>query len=121
MQWPDRVVIGDAFGVVPHPVAVNDMAARGFGDADHPAVDVCGHAAEQLFGNSPILLGQFRRTRSWFAPMPPLATITAGARNSNSPTVFRDDATPRAAVVGSSTAPRTPPTAPFSAISSSTR
>ena len=53
--------------------------------------------------------------------MPPLATITAGARNSNSPTVFRDDATPRAAVDGSSTAPRTPITAPSSTISSSTR
>jgi hypothetical protein len=53
--------------------------------------------------------------------MPPLATITADARNSNSPTVFRDDATPSAAVVGSNTAPRTPTTAPFSTISSSTR
>jgi hypothetical protein len=53
--------------------------------------------------------------------MPPLDTITAEARNSKSPTVFRDVATPRAAVVGSSTAPRTPTAAPFSTITSSTR
>src|SRR5829696_5669944 len=45
-------------------------------------------------GTRPIRLGQFCRTRSWFPPIPPLATITAGARNSNSPMVFRDDATP---------------------------
>ena len=30
--------------------------------------------------------------------MPPLVTITAGARNSKSPTAFRDDATPRGSV-----------------------
>ncbi len=42
-------------------------------------------------GTRPIRLGQFCRTRSWFPPMPPLATITADARNSNSPTAFRDD------------------------------
>ena len=53
--------------------------------------------------------------------MPPLETITADARNSNSPKVFREDATPRAALVGSSTEPRTPTAAPFSTISSSTR
>ena len=67
-------------------------------------------------GTRPIRFGQFCRTRSWLPPMPPLATITACARNSNSPTVSRDDATPRAASVGSSTAPRTPTTAPSATI-----
>jgi hypothetical protein len=72
-------------------------------------------------GTRPIRLGQFCRTRSWFPPIPPLAMMTASARNSNSPTVFRDDSTPRGAVDGSSTAPRNPTTAPSSTISSSTR
>ncbi|PQM48505.1 hypothetical protein C1Y40_01275 [Mycobacterium talmoniae] len=53
--------------------------------------------------------------------MPPLVTITAEARNSNWATTFRDDATPRAAVDGSSTLPRTPVTVVSSTISSSTR
>ena len=51
MHRPDRVVVGDALGVVPHPVAVDDVCAGRLGDADHPAVDVRGHAAEQLFGH----------------------------------------------------------------------
>src|SRR5262249_13676484 len=63
-------------------------------------------------GTRPIRGGQFFRTRSWLPPMPPLATITAGARNSNLPKAFRDDATPRAAAGSSSTARRTPPTPP---------
>ena len=57
MQRPDRVVVGDALGVVPHPVAVDDVRPRGFGDADHPAVDVRGHPAEQLFGHPAHPLG----------------------------------------------------------------
>ena len=48
---PDRVVVGDALGVVPHPVAVDDVRARGLADPDHPAVDVGGHPAQQLFGH----------------------------------------------------------------------
>jgi hypothetical protein len=38
---------------VPHPVAVDDVAACGFGDADHSAVDVCGHPRQQLFWHPP--------------------------------------------------------------------
>ncbi|SHT16882.1 Uncharacterised protein [Mycobacteroides abscessus subsp. abscessus] len=44
--------------------------------------------------------------------MPPLVTMTACARNSNSSNAIRDDAIPRAAVEGSNTVPRTPTAAP---------
>src|SRR6478735_2479852 len=64
-------------------------------------------------GTRPIRVGQFLRTRSWLPPMPPLATMTAWARNSKSRRAVREDATPRAADVGSSTAPRTVVTAAF--------
>lgn len=64
--------------------------------------------------------GQFFLTSSWFAPMPPEVTMTALARSSKSPTVSRDEATPRAAAEGSSSDPRTPTAAPSSTINSST-
>ncbi len=44
--------------------------------------------------------GQFLRTSSWLPPMPPLATITAGARRSNSPTRSRLLARAALGVVG---------------------
>ena len=50
MQRPDRVVVGDALGVVPHAITVDDAGAGRLGDAQHPAVDMRGHPAEQLFG-----------------------------------------------------------------------
>ncbi len=51
MIGPDRIVVGDAFGVMPHSVAVDDVGAGGLGDADHAAVDVGRDTAEQLLGN----------------------------------------------------------------------
>ena len=42
--------------------------------------------------------GQYERTRSWLPPMPPLVTMTACARISNSPDADRLDAAPRGAV-----------------------
>ncbi|PQM48504.1 hypothetical protein C1Y40_01274 [Mycobacterium talmoniae] len=48
---PHRVVVGDALGVVPHPVPVDHPGARGFGDTDHPTVHVRGHPGDQLVGH----------------------------------------------------------------------
>ena len=42
-------MIGDALGVVPHSVAVDECRARVFGDAEHEPVDVRRHAAEHAF------------------------------------------------------------------------
>ena len=42
-----------------------------------------------FFGASPSRAGQFLRTSSWLAPIPPEVTITAWASSSNSPTVSR--------------------------------
>ena len=45
---PDRVVVGDALGVVPHPIPVDHPGPGLLGDRDHPAVDVRGHTGEHL-------------------------------------------------------------------------
>lgn len=108
VQRPDRVVVGDALGVVPHPVRVDHPRAGLLRDADHPAVDVCRHAAEQLLGHAAHPLRPILAHQLVVPPMPPLVTITAAARNSNSPTAFRDEATPRGAVEDSSTVPGRP-------------
>ena len=54
-------------------------------------------------------------------PIPPEVTITAWARNSNSPTAVRDDGAPRGTSLFSSTVPDTPSTAPLVRVSASTR
>ena len=45
---PDRGVVGDAFDVMPHPVAVDDATTGSLGDAEHAAVDMRGHADEHM-------------------------------------------------------------------------
>src|SRR3954451_9352667 len=69
----------------------------------------------------PSRFGQAARTRSWLPPIPPDATITTGARSSNSPVTSRLLGAPRSAESGARTAPRTPTTRPSSTMSSSTR
>ena len=39
--------------VVPHPVAVDHPRPGGFGDRDHPAVDMGGYSGQQLVGHPP--------------------------------------------------------------------
>jgi hypothetical protein len=72
-------------------------------------------------GGDPSRSGQFCRITSKLAPIPPDVTITAGACSSNGPTSVRELRVPRAAELGSSTAPRTPSTAPPVTVSPSTR
>src|SRR5690606_213147 len=50
---PHRVVVGDALGVVPHAVAVDDVPAGLLGDLEHPAVDVRGHTTEHVLRRLP--------------------------------------------------------------------
>ena len=58
---PDRVPVVDALDVVPHPVAVDDARAGVLGDAEHPAVDVGGHAGDHVPGAAPSRsVGQLR-------------------------------------------------------------
>ena len=121
---PDRVVVGDALGVVPHPVAVDDAGAGGLGDAEHPAVDVRGHAGEHAAAApGRAAPASSARTRSWLPPMPPEVTITACARELEVADRRRGScATPRAdARWARAPRPRTPVTAPSVTISSSTR
>ena len=47
MARPDRVPVRHPFDVMPHPVAVDDRPTSGLGDADHPSVDMCGHAGDE--------------------------------------------------------------------------
>ncbi len=47
---PDRRPVLYAFRVVPHAVAVDDVAAGGLGDAEHAPVDVVRHAADHALG-----------------------------------------------------------------------
>ena len=48
MARPDRRPVLDALDVVPHPVAVDQPRAGGLGDADHPAIDMFGHAGDHV-------------------------------------------------------------------------
>ena len=121
MKRPDRIVVGDPLGVVPHPVAVDDTCACALGDPDHPAVDVGGHPAQQLIGHPAHPFGPVLPDQIVITADTPAGDDDRLARNSKSPMIFREDDTPRAAFDGSSTAPRTPTTAPSSTISSSTR
>src|SRR6185437_5920497 len=43
---PDWIPVPDALDIMPHPVAVDQPRACRFGDADHAAVDVFGHAGD---------------------------------------------------------------------------
>jgi hypothetical protein len=46
---PDRRPVPDALDIVPHPVAVDQPCAGGFGNADHAAIDMFGHAGDHIF------------------------------------------------------------------------
>ena len=48
MVAPDRVPVADPLGVVPHPVAADQLRAGPLGDPQHPAVDVRGDAGDQV-------------------------------------------------------------------------
>ncbi len=72
-------------------------------------------------GGVPRRSGQWRRTVSWSAPMPPEVTITAWAVSSNSPAASRLEATPRGESSGARTVPRTPRAVPPSTTRWSTR
>ena len=107
---PDRRVVGDALGVVPHPVAVDHPAAGPLGDAEHPPVDVEPGTPESIRrARRRAAPGQFRRTRSWLPPMPPEVTMTACAAElevaDHRP---RSSARPRPTSLGSRTSPRDP-------------
>ena len=67
---PDRIVVGDALDVVPHPVLVDHAGACGLGDLQHPAVHVRWHAAEQLLGHPPHPLGPVLADELMVAPDP---------------------------------------------------
>ena len=116
MPWPgpDRVPVRDALGVVPHPVAVDQVCAgrrrrcRASGRRRGPGHRRAGAPAACRAGpaSSP-------RTRSWLPPMPPDVTITACAAQLEVAD-RRRGCWPRRARrrSGSRTAPRTPVTAP---------
>ncbi|SKU92099.1 Uncharacterised protein [Mycobacteroides abscessus subsp. abscessus] len=48
MARPDRVVVGDAFGVVPHAVTVDQVSPGGHRNPQHAAINVGGYARQQL-------------------------------------------------------------------------
>ena len=50
MRRPDRRPVGDAFDIVPHPVAIDQPAAGGLGHGEHPAVDMGRDAGEHVPG-----------------------------------------------------------------------
>src|SRR5258706_104755 len=56
-------------------------------------------------GGVPRRAGQYLRTRSWSAPMPPLVMTTAGARSEKGPSRTRELGAPRSASSGSRRAP----------------
>jgi len=56
-----------------------------------------GTPDSMLAGGVPRRSGHAARTRSWLPPIPPEVTMTACARNSNSPAAVREDETPRVA------------------------
>ena len=98
------------------------LRAGALGDGQHPPVDVSRDAGEHPLGAAPSRSGQAARTRSWLPPMPPEVTTTACARSSKSPTAVAASWRRRGrASLGSSTAPRTPSTAPPVTVSASTR
>ena len=99
---PDRVPVLHALGVVPHPVPVDQAHAGVGGDVEHPTVDVGGHAGDHAtWAAVPSRSGQYRRTMSWLAPMPPVVTMTACAVSSNSPTALAVGRDAAGRVVGS--------------------
>src|SRR5262249_41449983 len=46
---PDRIPVLDALDIMPHAVAVDQPRAGRFGDADHAAIDMFGHAGDHEF------------------------------------------------------------------------
>jgi hypothetical protein len=106
---------------VPHPVGVDGVRAGGLRDLEHPAVDVRGHP-----GQHPVRRRAEPR-RPVLAHQVVVAADAAGGDDDRlraQVDVAHDDrelASPRAAELGSSSAPRTPTTAPPSTTSSSTR
>ena len=98
---------------------INDAPAASVIASIRPSVDM-GTPEMRFFGAGPSLAGQLRRTRSKLAPMPPEETITASAVASNRPSALREESAPRSTLLGASTVPLTPVTAPPSIVSSST-
>ena len=78
---PDRVPVPHALGVVPHPVAVHQRGRRRARRSPSIRPSTCSGTPEIIrFGGVPSRAGQYARTRSWSAPIPPDVTITACAR-----------------------------------------
>ena len=102
MPWWVQTASGsDPLRVVPHPVRVDHPRAGPPVASASRRPRSPGPRRSDRGGGSPQPAGQFRRTRSKFPPIPPLATTTAGAEKENSPTAGVRAATPR----GSSLAP----------------
>ena len=57
MIRPDRIPVLDPLDVVPHAVAVDEVAAGRLGDADHASVDVRGHAGHHVLRRRAEALG----------------------------------------------------------------
>src|SRR5881628_3350839 len=111
MTRPDRCVVLNALGVVPHAIGVDEARTRAARDLEHATVDVVGHAREHLR----------RRRPETFRPMPPDVTTTAGARSLSSPMTSRALFSPRAALLGARISPPTPSTVPVVTIRDVTR
>ena len=98
---PDRIPVLDAFDVVPHAVAVDDGAAGGFGDRQHAAVDMIGHA-----GDHPLRRAGQDAAASSAAPgrdwrrCRRSETMTACAFSSKAPTISRELFRPRSTSLG---------------------
>ena len=92
MHRPDRVPVGDALDVVPHPVAVDHRRRRPRSVMPIIRPSTCAGTPESMrAGGGAEPRRPASRTRSWLPPIPPEVTITACARNSNSPAAVRDD------------------------------
>src|SRR5690606_28166383 len=50
---PDRIPILDAFGIMPHPVPVDDAPAGFFRNGEHPAIDMLGYSRQHGFWRFP--------------------------------------------------------------------
>ena len=60
MMAPDRGVVHDPLGIVPHAIGIDHSTARGFGDLQHRPVDVSpARPAIMRCGGGPHPAGQF--------------------------------------------------------------